>query len=577
MAESTTATLLSACRLPPAWRDKNIWRILDINFCQGRHFLETWLAWKNDPLRPRLLHYVALTAELASTAELLSSATDSTELTPLAEKLAAQWSGFSSGFHRLTLSAGELMLTLCVGDVTANLRQQQFQADSVFFDGAVSHSIWTVKALARCCRRGTVLGGAADNSSVRAELRQCGFDPQPVSNPIGISVLSAEFKPPWATKNNRQPSPGLSLPIGRCAIIGAGLAGASVAAALARRQWQVVVLDQGAAPAAGASGLPAGLVVPHVSADDCPLSRLSRAGVRLMRWHAQHLLQAGQDWDATGTLERRPEARHGLDAIWHAQAAWLKPAQMVKAWLAQDGVSFQGRAKVANIHRNGDQWHLQNASGQLLAVADRVIFANACGALPLLKRIARADPGIGLRLDHLPTVQAMLGQLSWGCHPDSPNAAFPPYPVNGAGSVIPLVPMEGASAWFAGSTYQLDGTPTASVQENHAVNLGRLQKLWPGLEQVLAQQFADQRINAWTNVRCVTTDHLPMVGPLYAAASPGLWICAGMGSRGLSLASLCAEVLAAQWGGEPLPIEARLARSLRALRHSDAGSCAQAT
>jgi tRNA 5-methylaminomethyl-2-thiouridine biosynthesis bifunctional protein len=39
-----------------------------------------------------------------------------------------------------------------------------------------------------------------------------------------------------------------------------------------------------------------------------------------------------------------------------------------------------------------------------------------------------------------------------------------------------------------------------------------------------------------------------------------------MGSRGLSFSVLCAELLAARLGAEPLPVEASLARVLHALR-----------
>jgi tRNA 5-methylaminomethyl-2-thiouridine biosynthesis bifunctional protein len=49
-------------------------------------------------------------------------------------------------------------------------------------------------------------------------------------------------------------------------------------------------------------------------------------------------------------------------------------------------------------------------------------------------------------------------------------------------------------------------------------------------------------------------------------ASEGLWVNAAMGSRGLTLALLCGELLAARWHGEPLPIEDSLARALDANR-----------
>jgi tRNA 5-methylaminomethyl-2-thiouridine biosynthesis bifunctional protein len=41
-----------------------------------------------------------------------------------------------------------------------------------------------------------------------------------------------------------------------------------------------------------------------------------------------------------------------------------------------------------------------------------------------------------------------------------------------------------------------------------------------------------------------------------------------MGARGLSLALLCAELLAAQWHGEPWPVEKKLAHALAPERRS---------
>jgi tRNA 5-methylaminomethyl-2-thiouridine biosynthesis bifunctional protein len=53
-----------------------------------------------------------------------------------------------------------------------------------------------------------------------------------------------------------------------------------------------------------------------------------------------------------------------------------------------------------------------------------------------------------------------------------------------------------------------------------------------------------------------------LVGPLEKTVSPSLWICVGMGARGLSFSALCAELLVAQLGGEPLPVESKLAKLL---------------
>jgi tRNA 5-methylaminomethyl-2-thiouridine biosynthesis bifunctional protein len=344
------------------------------------------------------------------------------------------------------------------------------------------------------------------------------------------------------------------------------LAGASVAAALARRGWAVTVLDQGAAPSAGASGLPVGLVVPHVSVDDCPLSRLSRAGVRLMLQQARSLLRQGQDWDETGTLERQLEGDGKEPDIWHAQAAWIKPAALVSAWLAQPNITFQGEARVATVQRCGAHWELLDAQGRLLCRADRVVFANAAGTLPLIDKLHASLPELCISSQQLPTMQGVRGQLSWALHPGKPEASFPKFPVNGSGSVIPRVPSAEGLAWFVGSTYQSELLPALTLEENHAANLERLLRLLPDLGPTLAPRFASDALQAWSNTRCVSADRLPVVGPLDPSDAPSLWICAAMGSRGLSFSVLCAELLAARWGGEPLPLPADLASALDSRR-----------
>jgi len=238
----------------------------------------------------------------------------------------------------------------------------------------------------------------------------------------------------------------------------------------------------------------------------------------------------------------------------------------VRAWLSQPGVTFQGGARVTALRQNGDQWELLDAQGQVLTSASRVVFANASGAKPLIESLQIALPSLGICVQQLSGMHGLLGQLSWALHQGAADAAFPPFPVNGAGSVVPMVPVEGGTAWFIGSSYQPDNKPALPDEKNHAANLGRLNKLIPQLGQALAAQFDAGDINGWKNTRCVTADRLPMVGPLYKADNPSLWICAGMGSRGMSFSVLCAELLAARWGAEPLAVEASLAQSVYALR-----------
>lgn len=583
---------LKGCGLPDAWAGQPQWCVLETGFGLGLNFLVTWAAWKSDPLRPRLLHFVSTEAFPASAVDLLRSAQTHPELLPFAQELQRQFWGLLPGMHRLVFEGGQVLLTLCIGDAKAMLREQTFEADSVYLDGFSPErnpDIWdvhTFKAVARCCRRGTRVATWTVARSVRDALAQCGFVVQKTpGTPPKRDNLQGRFDPAWTPKKIQPVA--ARLPASSCVVIGAGIAGAAVAASLARRGWQVQVLDAGAAPAAGASGLPAGVLAPHVSPDDSLLSRLSRSGVRATLQQAGTLLQTGRDWSPTGVLEHcvahprklpaawqhtlahaaqdwsrpaSPEqlAQAGLppDApgLWHAPAGWIKPAALVQAWLATPGVTWHGQAAADQLVRQGGGWLVLDAAGQELARADLVVLAAGYGSRTLSASAGGKDAP-------LLALQAIRGQVSWGLHTPGNLNAMPPFPVNGHGSLVPAVPLDNAGglAWVTGSTFERDNARAETRTEDEQHNFSKLQTLLPLAAQGLASQFESGQVHAWAGVRCATPSRLPALGPL---ALPKLWVCSGMGSRGLTLAALCAELLAARLHGEPLPLEQRLADAL---------------
>jgi len=381
-------------------------------------------------------------------------------------------------------------------------------------------------------------------------------------------------------------------------VVGAGLAGSAAAYSLAQRGWQVQVLDCAVAPAAGASALPAGLVAPHVSPDDAPLSRLSRAGVRATLERVATLLPQGQDWGPSGVLEHRVEKKRalptpapdgprwmddwsleaspaqisaaglaGLDppasGIWHPCAAWLRPAQLVRAQLAHEGISWRGGCTVARLLPSAQGWDLLDAHGQTLAQAPLVVLAAGFAVRTLLASLSAAtEPA-----EFLP-LHALRGQVSWGlldALPAAARAALPPWPVNGYGSFLHgMNGPSGAPMWIVGSTFERGNTSAAANEADQAANQARLQRLLPHLGTLMQPAF--QAAQGWAAVRCTLPDRLPAVGLLDAVRWPGLCALAGLGARGLTLSVLAGEVLAAQLHGEPWPLETRLAQKLLAQR-----------
>jgi tRNA 5-methylaminomethyl-2-thiouridine biosynthesis bifunctional protein len=585
--EQARHVFLQGCDLPAAWAGLPQWRVLETGFGLGLNFLATWQAWLADPKRPRMLHFASIEAWPATADDLLRSAAPYPELMPLAEQLASQWHGLLPGFHRLAFESGQVLLTLCIGDVKPMLRELRFDADAVFLDGFTPErnpAMWdihTVKSVARLCQRGTKLATWTSTGEVKQALRQCGFIIKRAEGlPPKRHRLVGVFEPAWEPKKRGPASPLVRA--GRCLVIGSGLAGAAVAASLARRGWLVDVLDAADEPASGASGLPAGLLSPQASPDDNLLSRLSRSGIRVSLQQAGALLEAGQDWQATGVLEHRVDGSAGLPAVWppegldwsrkatsgelaaagltpdapalwHSRAGWIKPARLVQAWLSQPGITWHGGMNVVSVRQQGDVVRAIDAQGRHLAEADLAVIA----AGPASETLA------GLAGDSI--LQAIRGQVSWGLR--TPQAKdMPAFPVNGSGSLIPALPTQYGLVWLAGASFERDNTETTPRESDHLGNLERMRALLPRTAAQLEPAFKGGHVMAWTGVRCASPDRLPLVGPLGVASQPGVWVCTAMGSRGLSFAALCGELLAARLHHEPMPLEHRLWLALTAAR-----------
>ncbi|NDF44906.1 MAG: FAD-dependent oxidoreductase, partial [Betaproteobacteria bacterium] len=313
-------------------------------------------------------------------------------------------------------------------------------------------------------------------------------------------------------------------------VIGAGIAGAATARALALRGWRVQVLDAGNSPASGASGLPVGLVAPHTSPDDSIISRLSRAGVRAMHHTMQSLLTVGVDWSPTGVQERRlpGKTRKGgapqhwstvhktagevwtraatppapTNALWHEKGAWLRPAHLVKALLDHPNITWQGGAPVSALAHEQGQWQALH-NNRVLAQAARVVIACGPASRGLIQQVTQQTWPIN----------PLRGQVSWGLMQDIAVVPLPETPVNGNGSFVHDVPTAEGPAWFAGSTFDRVNATTEIFASDHQENFQRLQALLPDTAMGLQSVF-EHSVRGWAGVRCSVPDRLPVVGPV---------------------------------------------------------------
>ena len=564
---------------------------MQTRFGLGEAFLARWQAWRQAPERPAHLHVVAIEPSPIDLVGLQQHLARTGDNSLQAQELCAQWWGLASGFHRLSFEEGQLELTLCVGPLLDTLRELQLEADSLCWReptpaSTTSPEPWDeglLKALARLCRRGTRLTADRDSPELREGLKRLGFVLS--SDTPG---LQARYLPAWEPRR----SPPLVAPWPQDAardavVIGGGLSGLGTAHALARRGWQVTVLDACADPAGGASGLPAGLFSPHVSPDDNRISRLTRTGLRITRQTALRLLAEQQDWAPSGVLEHRVHGKAGpradadgeatgseeasaalkqaaglppdAPATWHRHAGWVRPARLVQALLAAPvagHIRWMGGSRVASLQHDGNTglWQALDQTDKPLAQAALMVVAAGPGSRAL------AEPQVPL--------QALRGQLTSARQADSDR--LPPLPVNGQGSLIPHLPGDGALHWHTGSTFdrghppQMAGEPTPCKPEDHATNLSKLATLLPATAASLGEP--DERLQAWAGIRCTSPDRLPLVGPVDPGRRPGLWLCTALGTRGLTWGLLCGELLASELVGDPLPVPLSQARALLASR-----------
>lgn len=296
----------------------------------------------------------------------------------------------------------------------------------------------------------------------------------------------------------------------RACIVGAGLAGACVAHALALRRWQVTVLDSAATPAQGASGLPAGLMSARTgkkpNAEPSPLALQAATATRQVL--AQ--LQEGTDWAPSGAVVMP-------DGSLDTEVCWVKPAALVAHWLAHPNIRFKGGHVVGN----------SNDLLELTSDNDAVVVAAGAGSLALL-------PELGLHV--------VRGQVSMGLAGD--DADWPARPVRGDGTFIPRVAIDGRPMWLSAASYVHDRFDNEPSDDEHAENRARVQRLigqpHPDVVRHIDQQFEHREVRAWVGLRCTTRTRQPLARQV----GDKLFALTGLGSRGITLAALLGEQLA---------------------------------
>lgn len=582
----TVHVFLAGNGLPARFENAARFSIGELGFGTGLNFLVAWDAFlkAKKPAGARLDFYSVEAFPL--NADDLAKAHDCwPALAPLSEKLRRQWPPLFSGFHRLALGDG-VTLTLFIGDALAGLRQTEASIDAWFLDGFApdrNPEMWgpeLMRELARVTAPQGTFATFTVAGAVRRALADAGFalektpgygrKREMLAGRIDRPTTDTPRKPWFDTRRTSRLKKGA-----RIAVIGAGIAGASAASHLRQAGFDCAMFET-TAPASGASGNPAGLIMPRLDADDSPSARFHAQSylytVQLLSGLGDLFNPCGVLLHATSDHERRRQEK--LLAMSALPAGWMKeegdglffpqggvvdPASFVRALLGDTPVINE---RVGRLARDGESWRIETAAG--VHQVDAIVIANSLDALRFAQ--ARSLPLTG-----------SAGQIDWfeNAPPPLHVHAFGPYaaPAPNGGLVI-------------GATYApvAIGVEPGFTKEATQTNLEAIARRLPDLVTGLSAAASRPR----ASVRCTTPDRLPIAGPVpdwgfYSGAYdglregrkgdyppgeslPGFFILTGLGSRGLVTAPLLGAMLAAELSGAPSPVAADIAEALHPAR-----------
>ncbi|MDF1629927.1 MAG: bifunctional tRNA (5-methylaminomethyl-2-thiouridine)(34)-methyltransferase MnmD/FAD-dependent 5-carboxymethylaminomethyl-2-thiouridine(34) oxidoreductase MnmC [Alcanivoracaceae bacterium] len=479
----------------------------------------------------------------------------------LRDALLQHWPASTPGFHHRELLPNRLTLTLLYGDCVAMLRLLNARVDAWFLDGfapARNADMWRPELftqMQRLSQPGATVATFTAAGFVRRDLGDAGFVMQRVpgygrKREMLCGFLGNNF---WRANTVQQPT---------AIVIGAGLAGATVARSLARQGIRVRVIDCGEI-AGAASGNLAGVLYTTPSAHPTPQNRFYQSSYL----HALHWLQresfpnSPEHGALCGVLQYPKDerlankARDALNSgLWPSEelqaleqngamrfvrGGYLSPPHWCRHLLDHPLISLH-QQHVDRLQYHNQRWQVVSAQS-VIGEADHVVLANSFDALRLAPV---ADVRLKKIRGQVSYVRATAASRRWQeaiCH---------------AGYLTPSID----DLHCVGATFDLhDHSPAEKDDDDHA-NLEELRQYLPKLWQQLGGEQA-QIISRRVGFRCQSTDFLPLAGAVPEQPA-GLWMSIAHGSRGLSGTPLCADLLSAQILGLPTPVDQEIIDAL---------------
>ena len=602
--------------LPERWQGKPRFVIGELGFGSGLNCLLTMRHWLQDRRRgDGRLHYIAIEGYPLSPGSITELFAKDEAIRPYVDELVRHYPPPIKGTHLRHLFDGRVCIHFHFMDVCDALKNTSMNVDAWYLDGfapAKNPAMWTEEVfqhLASNSRAGARCSTYTAAGVVKRGLQQAGFDVEKVKghgnkremitaryhghgDRVEASAYRYSEKPwfiqPGKTKAAAKARYTSSHASRRATIIGAGVAGLSVAYSLVRRGWTVDVIDRQGDVAKESSANPCAIIYPRLSINndtdfDFYLAAFYYSVYQLNLLQAQSVLLSSEPfWYESGMLQMIDSKRideiikkyrfnhdylaiddvgryKGLrcpedDSVFveHRSAGVVLPVPLCKALQQACGDKLNIiRAEVEQIKRYDERWSCQAADGQLFETDTLIIASGVC--------VEDLDLEIDLPVEIIRGQVAALNEVDASA--DMKKA------VNAGKYFTPLI----NGMHYLGATYNRGVSDTSINDEDNADLLTILNGFYP-------DTFDNEDVvSSWAGFRLMTEDRVPIVGAVpdraffkqeyedirhgnnqkgYAAARymDGLYVSLAHGSRGFTSSLLSAEIIASQIEAEPLPV-----------------------
>ncbi|ESQ80530.1 tRNA (5-methylaminomethyl-2-thiouridine)(34)-methyltransferase MnmD [Asticcacaulis sp. YBE204] len=523
------AVFLSGCQMPDIWVGRRHFTVGELGFGTGLNIAALIQLWAAHRPENGHLHLFSVEGFLMPRAAAAAALSAWPEIAPFAEVIIAQWPPQRRGFHIMRFPQWGVTLTLALMDVRNALSQWQGKADAWFLDGfspACNPDMWAddvLLAVADKTAPGARLATFTVAGFVRRGLQAAGFA---VSKQPGFGRKRERLEAVFPGESEPRDEPQ------RIAVVGGGIAGASVIAALRDYGYSADLVDP--ARGSGASGNPAGLVTPRLDAGGGAISDLFAdafyyATDRLWQDMPEAIL-------SEGVLQRPATDRDAARFTKIAEQAAFDPQDM----RVEDTGLRMPRA-LAIDPRAVVQTFLADVTVKEAVVDDYDLVFMTCGEGVFDLEVARS-------LDLRP----VRGQIEVAnAQPRDPQAQA------WGGYYVPT-----PEGFVFGATHVRGDRGTDVREADRTHNLDTLRAVLPD-EAALAAAETSSR----ASIRVTTRDHLPVLGPLMESMTGSLsadsYVLTGLGARGFCLAPLLGRALVAQALSLPSPLSAASARLVR--------------